>query len=296
MFEELEFGPTEYEIGRSRVKHSYREHWIKTVHSVDARCGISGEIKFTKTFGISEREMESLEGSVGSSLGVEGLAALTSCVKGSIGQEFEFSVVSSVELSLHCPAAECGSIDYGLYEKVRDHRFEFERPGWFFGTKTSLETPREYVGEHKFDVKRFEDDPACPCPPRKDLLAGGVAKVEANRLLIFLPFSVALDGTMTIEIGAEKFVVDGGLVRVPPSSLPTGWLELGEVSSDKEFLELPTELEMQHDVAEHLGALTTATIGSFDDPTRAVVTSEPLPLGAGVNRNKTANDTDEAGG
>lgn len=242
MFEDRTYGPIEYQIGQSRIVHTCREHWIKGHSSIPARCGISGTLKFENSRGVTTREMRSLESTLESSIGVEGLAALKSRVAEKIGTEVQISEQSTVTLSLEFPAAKCGSVIYHPYNQVRDHRFDIHKPRLLRPPQVTPETLREYVGEYDFKIEPQPDDPNCPCdPPEFDRPFMGLARACANRLRLTFEYYQRADGHAEIDFGKASYALEGNELKLPASTFPKGWAELADLAINDEVLCLPVE-------------------------------------------------------
>lgn len=238
IFNEMEYDPSEHIIDGKRVIHYCRDHWVKANRNIPARCGVSGSMSFVKKIGFVERQLASLESTVGSALGVKGLAELKSSLKKNLGEEFEFIFHSESSVNLECPASRCGSLNYHLYEKVRDHRFEIERQRMFLRPIMTMETVREYLGEVQFDIEDQPDDPDCPCPPSKKASGGGLARILIKKLSIVLPFSFEGGGMMSIAIGSNQILIESGNVQIDRRFLPGGWAALAGIPDEDTIVEL----------------------------------------------------------
>lgn len=241
MFEERSFGPQRYEIAGTRIIHTFREHWIRANRRIPARCGISGEFEFQNSRGISASEMNSLEGALEGTIGVESLVSLKSAVTEKSGVEVTFSREGSEKINLFCPAAKCGSAVYHLYQLVRDHKLEFHRSRFLRKVSKTVETLREFVGEYDFDIENVPDDPNCPCPIEQEPPKTGLVRLFMKRLRITAEYSQLPDGRLQLELGGKLYHLDDKVINVSASMIPKGWMELAGLTGDVQDFDLKFE-------------------------------------------------------
>lgn len=241
IFKEKSYGPYEYEIDKTKIVHSCREHWIKSHQRIPARCGISGTMEFQSSHGILRRELISLESTLEGTIGAKDLATLKSKVTEKFGAEIAISEETSKKLSLSCPAVRCGSAIYHLYNLVRDHRFDFYRSRLFRRPSVTTETIREFSSEYEMLIESEPDDPNCPCAPELGRIGGGLVRLFAKRLRITLEYDRMPDGTLQFQIGMQPYLLNSNLIDLRVSSLPQSWAELAGLSVDLE--RFPTLVE-----------------------------------------------------
>jgi len=241
-FEERSFGPQEYEIDGVKVVHSFREHWIRGNRRIPARCGISGDFEFQNSRGISFSEMSSLESTIEGTVGVEALASLKSSITEKSGVEFTLTREESEKITLSCPAKDCGSAIYHLYQLVRDHRLEFHKPRFLRSPSLAMETPREFVGEYDFHIDNIPDDPDCPCPVTDRRIGAGWVRLMLNRLRITAEYNQLPDGRLQIELGGRSYDLLNDSMTVAASSIPRSWIELAGLPNDVRELDFKFKL------------------------------------------------------
>jgi hypothetical protein len=184
--EDLRFGPFNYFIDGRDVSHQYSEKWLK-LESRTVRCGISTSLTFSKTTGVSTKELTTVTDTITSSIGPAAVASIKAAIRESTSNETTISESETRTVTFDCPAFPCGRCTYDFHQRARDHRIEIRKERLFRRPLVVRADFRELTNEYDVRCERDEGDPACPCP-EPDLAGEGVVNLTFGNL------SVRLDG------------------------------------------------------------------------------------------------------
>jgi len=125
---------TPFEIpltGHTKIRCQIYERW-KQKQTYECSCGLSVPFKVTRTWGVSEKDTETLEAAVGSSIGSKDVAQLNSKITATSGHEVEWSYSKAEEMSFTCDAPACGQKEIRVYQLTYDYEMSGYSRGYIF--------------------------------------------------------------------------------------------------------------------------------------------------------------------
>jgi len=201
------------------------------------RCGNTRTEKLTQRYGIERTNSSSFESSIGSSLGMKGIAAVESSLKTTLGEEVTFSAGTEREQTFFFDSPKCGNKVVRLYQLVRAIHVAYQDTR--FWHRDAAELTLVYWLASIYDATHAEQyDPQCDCndpakPPREGLPARlvveGAAKLAVqwsdNHQIEFADGGSALDAYFNGDPTTEG--------QLPSNTLPDYLRFLAGVESDK---------------------------------------------------------------
>jgi hypothetical protein len=158
------------ESDRARVDCVIFERWIDIDSGTTARCGEQGTCQVAKTEGIAEKVTQTVERSIGTSLGLDDILKLKAQIKNVFGYEVNWSHSITTTKTFNFEAPICGRYSLVVYQLVREYeltylrqrRWTFREDAW--DRKWSRTIP-EHTNTHDTlpDVEEFDE--ACKFRP-----------------------------------------------------------------------------------------------------------------------------------
>ncbi|HKR83308.1 MAG TPA: hypothetical protein VJS37_03980 [Terriglobales bacterium] len=151
---------------RWKVNYKVFKRW-QLRNTQTCYCGTKGTIKFSRSRGVSQTALNSLQSAIEGSIGVAGLATIKSSVTSSLGEEVQWTRTESEEMTFECVAPECGRTELTVYELLREYEIAAAHRGVLFKSDywdvRWRDTFYEAVGEYTGVPDSIPWDPKCKC-------------------------------------------------------------------------------------------------------------------------------------
>ena len=186
--------------GKANLAVAVRERWAEVFVRV-IRCGASFKRSLKRRVGVEQSSREDLNSLVKGSLGIQGLAGLSSQIESKTSQQIrlEWSEESTEEYTFTAP--KCGRLTVALYQFQRVLDLHFRDTHWFHDAQWS-KTVECWMDRVHDDSSRILGDSACGCQPRP---------VEKMTRPILLTVNNLTLVTGTEERNAETLLPEVGL-------------------------------------------------------------------------------------
>jgi hypothetical protein len=124
------------------------DYWTDIEETTTLWCGDKGKISIEKTYGLSERDVHTLNGAIESSIGPAGIFQLKGKAEETIQHEVNWQTATVVKKEFEFKAPDCGRGTRIVYQLMRDYELTFRRKNFL---------RRETTWERKFceKVKSF---------------------------------------------------------------------------------------------------------------------------------------------
>lgn len=201
-------GPFEIDLKRGKITYSVLEQWAPAGHSIQISCKTSGILTRTITTGFERAELDQLQSSISSSLGIKSLVEIGSSIQQTTSLTLKLSQGQSVTTSANCPAPGCGIKTYALYFVVRQHTFVIEHKRWF-GRRVQLPPIRLEEKTEQYLVYESHDEsfPNCPCPEPKEDEEQVAVSIEIGKLF-WMKTAVRKGGKLFLELWGNAIEMD----------------------------------------------------------------------------------------
>jgi hypothetical protein len=148
------------------------------------RCNNKRELKVAHKAGFEQTSTETFESSIGSTLGVKGIASLENSLKSTLKEEIRFQLGKELTDTFSFSSPECGYLLVRLYKKARTFYFKYEDTR--FWHKKSMECSLiEWLKPIYDDTVSEKYDPNCNCKGK----VAEEARVGIPCTVIFKTFS-----------------------------------------------------------------------------------------------------------
>lgn len=150
--------------GKANLAVAVRERWTEVFVRV-IRCGASFKRSLKRHVGVEQSSREDLNSLVKGSLGIQGLAGLSSQIESKTSQQIrlEWSEETTEEYTFTAP--KCGRLTVALYQFQRLLDFHFTDTHWFHDAQWH-KTVECWIDRVHDDSTRIVGDSACGCQPR----------------------------------------------------------------------------------------------------------------------------------
>lgn len=153
------------------------------------KCGNRRKAVLTRRCGITREQRENLEATVKGSIGLKGIAELKSEIAGKSGIRIEFDESTETSEKFVFSAPACGRLDLTSYQLQKVYRLQYDdRRLWHkdHWTRNIL----EWVDQLYDDSRKYNYDPDCRCPRKKESEMDGKIVLEIeDKLAMNTPFS-----------------------------------------------------------------------------------------------------------
>jgi hypothetical protein len=187
--------PLEVRIsGHKKVRCAIFQRWLEK-QTYECSCGLSSPFKVTKTWGISQKESELLENTIGSSIGKKGIAELKSSIKSTLGREVEWTYTKAEEMSFVCEAPECGRREITVYQLVNEFELVEYSRGYLFKKnvwdRTRARMITEELASYSSTQDTLEYDERCKnCEAKASPEFDGRLSLDFGPLCLLVPYKI----------------------------------------------------------------------------------------------------------
>lgn len=202
---------------KERILCTAFSRWVDTNQGVTLHCGRTASVEISKTVGLDEKKSETMEASIGSTLGVTGLAQLKSQMKNIVGTEIQWNQATTTKFTLPCKAPLCGRYELAVFQLIREYEFAcYSRGRWPFShdvwdLKEKPTIIPEYTEIYDLLDDEFEFDERCTercgAPATTPDYEGRVC-VDFGDVSLNVPYKASAK-TFTIRIGPEDVSIAG---------------------------------------------------------------------------------------
>lgn len=238
-----------FDSGNARVDCTIYERWKEKTRSVPVYCGTPSEYAVERTLGLDEKRSSSVESTITSTLGVQGVASFKSSVKAIIGTEINWNYSFREKQSFQCVAPECGHYEIVVYQFVRDYHLTYFRRGAFpfrhnvWNKKWGPEPFTEYIHRYDSTVDRADYDEQCGCPPPSSPDCEGLITLSFDGVSFQAPYTQK-DKQITLTVGERpySFPLTTASLSVPQKALlpanlfPPSLLFLAGISAEEKVI------------------------------------------------------------
>jgi len=191
--------------GRTRIDCAIHEKWIDIDSSTTARCGSPGVCQVARTEGVSEKTSQTVEQSIGASLGLEDILKLKATIKEVFGYEVNWSHSITTTKTFNFEAPMCGRYSLVIYQLLREYELTcFRQRRWTFRDdawdKKWSRTIVEYTNTHDAlpDVEEFDEicksRPQCKGRDAASPFHDGLLCFDMGKASFRVPFRLTPDG------------------------------------------------------------------------------------------------------
>ena len=190
---------------RTRIDCAIYEKWIDIDSSTTARCGSPGICQVARTEGVSEKTSQTIEQSIGASLGLDDILKLKATIKEVFGYEVNWSHSITTTKTFNFEAPICGRYSLVIYQLLREYELTCLRQRFWtlrhdVWDKKWSRTIVEYTNTHDAlpDVEEFDEIckswPNCKgraaTPPFHD----GILCFDMGKASFRVPYRLTSDG------------------------------------------------------------------------------------------------------
>jgi len=155
----------------------------------ECACGQKRKITVEKTWGISKKVSETIESTLESSLGVEGVASLKSEITGTTSHEVEWTYHETETEEFECNAPQCGCHQVRIAQLVYEYDLLCYERGWIFRRDVWDRKWAKTIPERTQLISSWDDttehDPRCKdCKPKEIPAFDGRLSIDFGRLCI----------------------------------------------------------------------------------------------------------------
>lgn len=195
----------ELDSGRMRIDCAIHEKWIDIDSSTTARCGSPGTCQVARTEGVSEKTSQTVEQSIGASLGLDDILKLKATIKDVFGYEVNWSHSITTTKTFNFEAPMCGRYSLVVYQLLREYdltclrrrRWTFRDDAW---DKKWSRTIVEYTNTHDAlpDVEEFDEicksRPQCKGKDAASPFHDGLLRFDMGNASFRVPYRLTPDG------------------------------------------------------------------------------------------------------
>jgi hypothetical protein len=161
----------------------------------ECACGQKRKIIVEKTWGISKKVSETIESTLESSLGVEGVATLKSEIKGTTNHEVEWTYHETQTEEFECNAPQCGCHEVRIAQLVFEYELVCYERGRIFHRDVWDRRWEKTIPELTQLISSWDDtteyDPRCKdCKPKEVPAFDGRLSIDFGRLCIHPPYEM----------------------------------------------------------------------------------------------------------
>ena len=180
--------------GHTKIRCQIYERW-KLKQTYECSCGLSVPFKVTRAWGVLEKDTETIEAAVGSSIGSKEVARLNSKITATSGHEIEWSYSKAEEMSFTCDAPACGRKEIRVYQLTYDYEISGYSRGYIFKrTVWDLEwtwTVSEEIASYSCTCDVSEFDERCKnCMAKPSPEFDGRLSLDLGPLSLRIPYKM----------------------------------------------------------------------------------------------------------
>lgn len=239
-----------FNSGRARVDIRVFERWDDIDISSIGRCGEPATCKVEKAEGLSDKSIQNLKGVIGSTLGVEGLAAVKSQIENVVGREVQWNRSITVTKDFNYPSPKCGRAVITIYELRREFEVTYlELRRHFFRsdvwdkkwTRILLQETNKHDGLP--DIEEYDE--LCDCPDAKHAEYDGRLCFDLGNLSFRVPFRLK-EGGFDVQIfdrvvsfifsesaSSIRALEEGVTITIPTEIIPEVLKFLGDIEEEE---------------------------------------------------------------
>jgi hypothetical protein len=190
---------------RARIDCTIFEKWIDIDTSTTVRCGAPGTCVVAKTEGIAEKTTQTVERSIGTSLGLDDILKLKASIKDVFGYEVNWNHSITTTKTFNFEAPACGRYSLVVYQLVREYeliyfrqrRWTFRQDAW---DKKWSRTIPEHTNTHDAlpDVEEFDETcksrPECKAREAMPNIYDGLLCFDMGKASFRVPYRLTSDG------------------------------------------------------------------------------------------------------
>ncbi|HEU0012694.1 MAG TPA: hypothetical protein VFQ45_03385 [Longimicrobium sp.] len=214
------------------------ERWEDIDNGLTVRCGSKGTLQLDLEVGLTERHYATLTGSVSSSIGVEGIAGLSSKVEETIGSEVQWTMASKTTHTVAFEAPKCGRNSQLVYQYIREYELSYYRSRWLRSPEIWDRVLKEMTNTYDVlpDIDDVDDLCECDNPPQVVPYDGRLS-VDLGRVSARVPFRHVGDGIEISFFGSTLLATGVGRAEFSGTfrrdTLPEILLILGGFSEEE---------------------------------------------------------------
>jgi hypothetical protein len=199
----------------------------------ECACGQKRKITVEKTWGISKKVSETIESTLESSFGADGVASLKSEIKGTTNHEVEWTYHEMQTEEFECKAPECGCHEVRIAQLVYEYELVCYERGRIFHRDVWDRRWEKTIPELTQSISSWDDtteyDPRCKDCKSKEVPAfDGRLSIDFGRLCMLPPYEmnpnelkirvgkVGISYPMVSYHNTARVLEDGGLVMTFP--------------------------------------------------------------------------------
>jgi len=192
----------------TKIRCQIFQRW-KQKETYECSCGLTVPFKVTRTWGVSEKDTETLEASLGGSIGAKDIAQIKSRIATTSGHEIEWTYSRAQEMNFTCDPPACGRKEIRIYQLVYEYEMCGYSRGYLFKRHVwDLEwtwTMSEELSSYSCtcDTSEFDDrcGEKCKANPKPSPEFDGRLSLDLGPLSLRIPYKMEATKMQT-RIGA----------------------------------------------------------------------------------------------